>query len=273
MTNQHLTTALANQADTCDWLRTPQAATMAQLDKQMRGTDAGLTPGDDNAEALADWITQRYGTLPEATGLDRVTDAARQAGRVRQWQADRLENSAVVAVHGDVATVAARLAHSGSFTSTPQLPEFLPDCVTLVWPDSLTAYGTHTVTGPGALPGENMVCAITIDQATGRIIEWSPTDLDFGGNIQHLLDTSDATLPPWLPAADEAYTADDTRVEQWQARIMAAAAWSAEVANNPTAETEPHSSLLEQANATIAAMTAGLVSVKRMEGGFVLDQP
>lgn len=265
MTNKHVDKALKDRDDTAAWLRTPQAATMAQMDEQMRGREAGLVPGKDDADSLRDWINSRYGDLPPAAGLDSVTAAAREAGRLRQWQAQRLEGSGVVAVHGDVATVAQRLASTGAFTHPCPAPEGLPPILTFAWPHSHHGYGTYSVTGPGELPGENTVCAITLDLDNQRMIEWSPTqDLDFTGGIQRLLDTTDLTLPPWNPAGDEALSVDDPGLEQWKARIIASAG---------TNTADGHSSLVEQANAVLAAIYTGLVSVKKQGDGYFLDRP
>lgn len=264
MTNKHLSTARQAQADTAEWMRTPQAATMAQLDEQIRGQGHGLTPGEDSADALAAWIKRTYGDLPPAPSLDGIQPTAQEAARLRYWQADRLANSQTVAVTGDVLTVVQRLASSGSFTTTPPIPDTLPRSLTFVWPKNYNGYGTYSVTGPGELPGENDVCAITVDEHNQRIIEWSPTDLDFGGNTQHILDNSQATLPPWMLAGDATYKADNPGLHQWQARIIAASAVDT---------SEGHSSLLEQANAALAAIYTGLVSVTKTPDGFTLGRP
>lgn len=264
MTNTHLATAAQNQDQTATWMRTPQAATMAQLDEQVKGQHAGLTPGEDSVEAFAAWIRHKYGELPQIPILEGLHATAQEAGRLRHWQANRLANSQLVAITGNALTVVQRLAASGSFSTTPPISDALPRSLTFVWPKDYRGYGTYSVQGPGALPGENDVCAITIDQDLHRIIEWSPTDLDFGGSTQRILDSSNATLPPWIVAGDDSYEVDDTRVEQWQARIISASAFDSSAG---------HCSLLEQANAALAAIYTGLVSVKKTGAGFVLDQP
>lgn len=264
MTNKHLTNALHAKTTTAAWMRTPQAATMAQLDEQMRGQERGLPPGEDSATQFTTWLQQRYGNIPAAPSLDGVTPTAQAAGNLRHWQADRLSNSQLVAVTGDVLTVVHRLASSGSFSTTPPISNTLPSSLTFVWPQNYRGYGTYSVAGPGGLPGENDVCAITIDEELHRVIEWSPTDLDFGGSTQRILDTSNATLPPWIVAGDDSYEVDNARVEQWQARIISASKFDSSTG---------HCSLLEQANAALAAIYTGLVSVKKTDSGFVLDQP
>lgn len=264
MTNQHLTNALQAQANTAAWMRTSQAATMAQLDEQMRGQEHGLTPGEDSAEHFTTWLHQRYGTIPDAPALDGVTPTAQAAGNLRHWQADRLADSTLVAVTGDVLAVVHRLATSGSFTTTPPIPEQLPQALTFVWPRDYRGYGSHSVTGPGGLPGEDEVCAITIDQTHQRIIEWSSTDLDFGGSTQLILDKSESDLPPWMPAGDDRYQADDLGKDQWQARIIAAAGFDS---------SDGRCSLLEQANAALVAVATGLVAVKKTDDGFILSPP
>lgn len=261
----HLDTALRHRDETVTWMMTPQAAVMAQIDEQQRGKHAGLHPGSNDAEGLQAWIHSTYGRLPTATGLDSWAPAVQQAGRVRQWQAQRLNNSAIIIVDNAVQTVVLRLASSGRFVDTPQLPDWIDSCLTLVWPPPYTCSGTTNVTGPGALLGENNVCAITIDQNNHRLMEWLPTgSLDFGANIKHLLKQPNTTLPPWIIAADFCYTPGTSEKTQLQAQIMA-------TASIPPVDTE--TTLLKQANAALAAIITGLVSLKQAENGFILSPP
>lgn len=265
-TNLHLNTALRHRDETFTWMMSPQAAVMAQIDEQQRGKQAGLQPGSNDAKSLQSWIDNTYGKLPAATGLDSWSPAVQQAGRVRQWQAQRLKNSTIMIVDNAVQAVISRLASSGSFLDTPQLPDYIDNCPTLVWPPPYTGRGSVQVVGPGALFGENNVCAITIDQHNHRLIEWLPTDqLSFGANIKHLLKQPNTVLPPWLIAADFPYSPSASEVTRLRAQIIAAAS------TPPLVDVDV--SLLEQVNAALTAAITGLVSLKKIENGFLLSPP
>lgn len=265
--NTNRTRTQDDRAATVEWLTTQQAAVMAQLDEQTRGQAAGLVPGSNDANALEDWIEETYGPLPTADHLGEATPTAQQAGRVRAWQARRLADSALLVVEGPFQALAARLAASGGFTRTPALPAGLPSLLTVCWPAPYTGYGTVSVAGPGGLPGESSVCAITIDQEAGRIIEWTPTgDLELSGGVASILDRSGAMLPPWLVAADVPIGEDDRDDTGLRAAILAAHQVAGHLADG-------HASLLEQANALVAAVRTGLVSVRKDAEGYLLAAP
>lgn len=256
MTTAPLKSALAKRDDTATWLRTEQAALMARLDEQVRGEHTGLTPGSDDAEALREWIDTTYGPLPDLETPLGLPAVDQQAARVRHWQADRLTSSTLLLVTGPPQTAARTLASTGGFTGTPEIPPFLDAAqITLAWPDNYDAGGNHHVVGPGGLPGEDRCCAITIDQANQRIIEWSPSPgLDaLGPDLSRITRQAGGTLPPWLISGDTRYQPAARTVEQHRASIMSATG----IHPDPTPPT-----LVEEANAILAAVAAGLFTVK-----------
>lgn len=257
MTTAPLKTALSKCDDTAAWLRTEQAALMARLDEQVRGQHTGLIPGSDNAAALREWIDTTYGPLPPVPETPLALPAVdQQAARLRHWQADRLANSALLLVTGHPQTAAHSLASTGGFTLTPELPAFLNAAqITMAWPDNYDAGGSHHVVGPGGLPGENRCCAITIDQVNQRIIEWSPSPHldDLGSDLARMTRQAGGTLPPWLISGDTRYQPASRSLGQHRAAIMAASS----TASDPTPPT-----LLEEANAVVSAVAAGLFILK-----------
>lgn len=255
MTAAPLKNALSKRDDTAAWLRTRQAARMARIDEQVRGQSAGLVAGSDNSAALREWINTTYGPLPDLeTPLD-LPLVDQQAARLRHWQADRLASSVILLVNSAPQAAARSLARTGGFTSTPELPPFLDAAqLTLVWPDNYDAGGSHHVVGPGGLPGENRCCAITIDQANQRIIEWSPAPQldDLGVDLARMTRQAGGTLPPWLLSGDTRYQPAARTIDQHRAAIMAAASTTPD----PTVPT-----LMEEANAVVSAMAAGLFTL------------
>lgn len=255
------THALANKSRTATWLKTTQSAVMAQLDEQIRGAAQGLIPGDKNPQPLSDWIARTYGALPDVDVSPTLPPAARQAARVRHWQADRLNQSATLLVTGEPQAVAHRLAQTGGFLSTPALPDsILEPRLTLVWAENHTGPSTYQVASPGAVDEESRCCAITIDQTTRRRIEWTPAPSleSLGPDLTRMTKQAGGDIPPWMVGGDSSYTPLSETVEWHQKHLMASAA-------APPEEDDPL--LTEQANAVLSAVTAGLFSLTRSRHG------
>lgn len=249
--NTPLQTALNSKRGTSQWLLTSQAAVMAQLDEQVRGQSAGLIPGEDNPDALRDWITTNYGARDPITTA--VPDAARPAAELRHWQSQRLTSSALVLVAGDVAKVISRLASTGLFSTTPELPQNLPNSLTFVWASGQRSSTSTAVSTPGALDADNQCCAVTVDATHTRIIEWSPTpSIDaLSTDLVRMLTEAGGTIPPWIVGCDSGYAPSVTTTQDSRCRIMQAS-------SIPPGECL-HAPLLEQANALIESVNAGLI--------------
>lgn len=254
MTTPHVQ-ALNDKTDTASWLRTDQATFMAQLEEQIRGEPDGLLPGDTDNTALDRWITRTYGQITTNPELP-------PAARLRHWQATRLATSHLVVIDAQTAPVVTRLARTGRFPDTSNLPKPLTSAATLAWVNTTPALSTHLVTSPGMLPEENQCTAITIDERTHRIIEWAPAP-DFtqlNPELARMLANHGGAIPPWLLSGDIPYTAHTRTPQEHQSAIATAAGHGPKVGV---------AHRIEEANVVLCGLHAGLFTlVKHSIGGL-----
>lgn len=248
MTTLHIQ-ALNNKTATASWLRTDQAAFMAQLEEQIRGEHDGLLPGDTDPTALDQWITRTYGQITTDPDLP-------SAARLRHWQAARLETSHLVVIDAQTAPVVTRLARTNRFPHTPNLPTPPTSAITLAWVNTTPALSTHQVTSPGMLPEENQCTAITIDEGTHRIIEWAPAP-DFtqlNPELARILANHGGAIPPWLLSGDIPYTAHTRTPQEHQSTITTA------VGHGPKVNVAHR---IEEANVVLCGLHAGLFTLAK----------
>lgn len=149
----------------------------------------------------------------------------------------------------------------GNFHLTPapgRLPT--PDCNNHSH-DNTPALSPHHVTSPGMLPEENQCTALTIDEHTHRIIEWSPA-LDFtqlNPELTRMLANHGGAIPPWLLSSDVPYTAHTCTPQEHQSTITTAAGHGPKL--NVTHR-------IDEANVVLCGLHAGLLTlVKHHIGG------
>lgn len=238
---------------TADWMLTPMAAVMAQVDEQVRGQAHGTVPALDDDPALGEWLTRAYGPQDAVIAPADISPAAALVHRLRATQARRIRATTLMPIAATVATACRHLAATGAFRD--QLPAPLPtsEPVAVTLHDGGTSV-THVET-PGADLDRTIDCLVLAD---GRALELAATT-----GLQNLppeLAGIAADLPPLIPDSDVPW--ETAAVDVSRSRRLVSRAADAPQVHEPTT-VEIACALTHAANAGLVALERGRASTER----------